>query len=146
MKRLNKVKGHYLTFSDYGIQEKFDIYELDSYEFDENLDFGDSAGVYIFTRRDANAELNPSYQKHMYSHTLIYCGMTEELDSRFYAHFHKEEIMGHMSNRICIHKCKNSKEAEKLEKLLLGTFNFPVNKKDNSNPQYPNIKKVLEAF
>lgn len=146
MKRLKKVSGRYLALSDYEIQETFDIYELGSYNFDENIDFGDSAGVYIFTKRDMSAELNSSYQRHMFSHTLIYCGMTKELDSRFYSHFRKEEIMEHKADRICIHKCKNSEDAEALEKILLATFNFPVNEKDNSNPKYPDVKKVLEAF
>lgn len=146
MKRLKKVTGHCLDMSDYGLVEKFDVYELGDYDFSNNIDFGDCAGVYIFTKRDSFSQLNASYGKEMYSHTLIYCGETKELDKRFYSHFHAQDILDADANRICIHKCENKEDASSLEKELLKTLKFPVNKKGNDNPEYPEVKKVLEAF
>jgi hypothetical protein len=43
MKRLKKVTGHCLDMSDYGLVEKFDVYELGDYDFSNNIDFGDCA-------------------------------------------------------------------------------------------------------
>ena len=146
MIRLKKITGHYLDISEYGVVEKFDVYELGDYDFSTNLDFGDCAGVYIFTKKDTCSQLNASYGKEMYSHTLIYCGETKELDERFYSHFHAKDIENSSADRICIHKCKNKDVASSLEKKLLETLKFPVNKKGNDNPKYPNVKKVLEAF
>jgi hypothetical protein len=146
MIRLKKIVGHHLDMSEYGVEEKFDIYELGSYDFSDNIDFGDCAGVYIFTKRDAYSQLNVSYGKEMYSHTLIYCGETKEMNKRFYSHFHAKDIMNAGADRVSIHKCKNKNEVSSLEKKLLETLNFPVNDKGNNTPQYTEIKKVLEAF
>lgn len=146
MIRLKQVVGHYLDMSEYGIDESFDVYELGNYDFKDNLDFGESAGVYIFTKRDCVSKLNPSFGKEMYPHTLIYCGETEEIDKRFYSHFHADDIIKEGADRISIRKCKNKEEATNLEKKLLETLKFPVNKKENDTPKYPDIKKVWEAF
>ena len=146
MIRLKKVVGHSLDMSEFGIEESFDVYELGSYDFSDNIDFGECAGVYIFTKRDIYSELNATYGKEMYSHTLIYCGETKEMDKRFYSHFHAQDIIDAGADRISIYKCNNKEEASSLEKKLLATLKFPVNKKGNDSPKFQNIKKVLEAF
>lgn len=146
MKRLKKVDGHYLDLSPYNVYEHFDVYELGSYDFSDNIDFGDDAGVYIFTHRDVDSSIPEEYNKNVYQHELIYCGMTEELDKRFYAHFHAPDIIERNGNRLSIYKCKDKKEASTLEKKVLSKLKFPVNKKDNDNPDFPTVKKVVEAF
>lgn len=91
MRRLKSVKGHYLDLTDYGIVDKFDVYELGTYDFTDNLEFGESAGVYIFTCRDMVSTTSKKYHKETYLHELIYCGMTEQLNQRFYSHFHDKD-------------------------------------------------------
>lgn len=145
MKRLKKT-DRYLDLSEYGIQEKFVVYELGEYDFSENLDFGEISAVYIFSKRDFLSCLNKSYQKQMYMHTIIYCGMTGNTDQRFYDHSHKDDLKGKSANRICIHECSSRREAQKLEEKLLKTFNFPINEKDNDSPKYPKVTKVWEVF
>lgn len=145
MERLIETK-RYLDFSEYGINEKFDVYELGDYDFSTELDFGGKAAVYIFSKRDLDSKLNSTYRKQMYQHTIIYCGMTGDTDQRFCGHFKKEGLSKHGANRICVHKCKNESEAKSLEKNLLNMFNFPLNDKENDNPKRPDVKKVWEAF
>lgn len=141
MERLRKTNIH-LNLSKYGINEKFDVYELGSYDFSTELDFGGIAAVYIFTKLSSPQSLNPSNKGQKYKHTIIYCGMTGDTDQRFAGHFKKEGLSKHEANRICIHECKNESEAKTLESKILKTFNFPLNDKENGNPEYPSVKKV----
>lgn len=145
MRRLMKT-NRYLDLSEFGINEKFDVYELGDYDFSTELDFGGIAAVYIFTKRDFVSALNPLHKKQMYKHTIIYCGMTGDTNQRFYNHFKKRGISEHKANRVCIHECEDESEAMTLEKNLLNTLNFPLNDKENDNPEYPSVTKVWEAF
>lgn len=145
MTKLERLIGHYFDFSEYGINEYFDIYALNGYDFKENLDLSDNEGVYIFTRRDICSSHIPSYRKEMYYHTLLYCGMTKDFKARFYDHQYKKELLDERVSHLAICKCSTEKDAEDLESKILHTFGFPLNKKENDNPKYPEIKKVLEA-
>lgn len=146
MTKLERLIGHYFDFSEYGIKECFDIYALNGYDFKENLDLSGNEGVYIFTRRDICSSHVPSYRKEMYYHTLLYCGMTKDLKGRFDEHQYKNELLDEHVSHISIYECSTRKDAKELESKILGTLKFPLNKKENSNPKYPNVKKVLEAF
>lgn len=145
MERLKKT-DRYLDLSEYGIREKFDVYELGEYDFSENLDFGEISAVYIFSKRDYLSHLNKFYKKEMYMHTIIYCGMTGNTNQRFYNHFQKDELNARSVNRICICECSNRSDAKNLEKKLLKAFKFPINEKDNDSPEYPDVTKVWEVF
>lgn len=52
MIRLKKVVGHYLDMSEFGIEKSFDAYELGSYDFSDNIDFGECAGVPLHWKRN----------------------------------------------------------------------------------------------
>lgn len=145
MRRLKKT-NKWLGLSDYGIPEKFDTYELGDYDFSSDLDFHEIAAVYIFTERDNYSSSNPSFEKEMYKHTLIYCGMTGNTNERFKEHFHKNEILGHKANRISLCFCKNEDDAKSLERSILETFSFPVNERGNESPKYPDVTQVWEEF
>lgn len=72
MKRLKETKQH-LSLSKYGINEKFDVYELGNYDFSTELDFGGIAAVYIFTKQSTSQSLDSSKKgtkEHAYNHIL----------------------------------------------------------------------------
>ena len=145
MTRLERLWGHYFDFSKYDIKEYFDIYALNGYDFKENLDLNGHEGVYIFTRRDYYPSYIQSCQMKKYYHTLLYCGMTKDFKARFDDHQYKKELLDEHVSHIAICRCLSEKNAIDLESRILHTFGFPLNKKENDNPKYPDVKRVLEA-
>lgn len=141
MKQLKETKQH-LSLSKYGINEKFDVYELGNYDFSTELDFGGIAAVYIFTKQSTSQSLDSSKKEQKNTHTIIYCGMTGDTDQRFAGHFKKEGLSKHDANRICVHKCEDVSEAQTLESKILKALKFPLNDKENDNPKHPDVKKV----
>ena len=146
MKRLQQLEGRTLELSQYEITKRFDVYALENYDFHDNLDFGDTPGVYIFTKRDIETSIPEGYNKQMYKHKLIYCGATEELEDRFCGHFRADDIQNEGATHISIHKCNSKNDAFALEDFILKRLKFPSNRKNNDNPKFKDVKKVVEAF
>ena len=139
MKRLKNTNKH-LDLSQYGIQERFDVYNIGNYNFEENLDFNNNLGVYIFSCRDTCSTLSESYRREIYYHTPLYCGMTSNFNKRFNDHFKAEDLMEANCNCISVYYCKAEEDAVDLEKKILSLIKFPFNKAENNNPKYDNAK------
>lgn len=131
MKRL-KDTGLLLELNKFEINNRFKVFNLGNYDFNDDLDFGESAGVYIFTTKDVCSHQSNEYKREVYYHTLHYCGMTKNFNTRFEGHFKAEDLQKSNVDHICICKCPNQYESDKLEELLLSKINFTYNIKDNS--------------
>lgn len=144
MTRLDRTY-RYLNLSEFGINEKFDVYELGNYDFSENLKFDDKIGVYMFTNRSGEF-YNPSPNSGTcFYHTPVYCGKTSDTDTRFYDHHKGNKSKKAGVNRFAFHPCKSNKEAEALEKKILSLIDFPENEMNNSNAKYKNAKMKEEV-
>ncbi|MCR5424969.1 MAG: GIY-YIG nuclease family protein [Bacteroidales bacterium] len=140
MKKLEKT-GKQLDLSKYEVSEQFVIYKMGDYDFDENLDFGGKEGVYIFTHREMTSRLSTSYQREIYHHTPLYCGMTTNFNKRFNNHFKSDDLMKSNCNRISIHFCGDNENPAELEGKILSLIKFTFNIEGNDNPKYKeNIK------
>lgn len=132
MKRLVDTSTH-LSFSIENETFEFEIFDLDDYSFDENLDFDEKSGIYMFLRQEKTKllsyeELNNSMTEEMY--VPLYLGRTENFNQRFYDHHKDEDLMGNGATHIAIHfSGKNS--IEKIESLFLNTYSFPLNEMSN---------------
>jgi hypothetical protein len=101
--------------------------ETHSFEiFDLNTTFNKVGGVYIFTRRYQDAD-------NKFSHEVIYCGITEDLSSRFDNHHKASDIKKKNANCLCVLAANSEKERAMIEKDILGYSdnNFPCNDRLN---------------
>lgn len=143
MERL-KNTGNHLDLNNFEVVERFDVYELGDYDFDENLDFGSKKGVYIFTRRDMTSELSSSFQREIYHHIPLYCGKTENFNKRFNDHFKSDNLRESNCDYISIYICDDENPAD-LEKKILSLIKFKYNKEYNENPKYKEDVKLNEV-
>ena len=112
------------TFEDKNIRNlivpvEFKWYNLEEYDFTENIEFSTQAGVYIFLHRAAG--------KTGYTFDLLYCGMTSDLSTRFCGHQKKENLLSSNANMIGVHLCKDEDEAKTLETKILESNEFKFN-------------------
>ena len=147
--------NHKLDLSNYGIHEEFIVFRLPfGYDFHNNLEFEKfedyEDAVYIFTIRSImdskNSKKYKDEKQSNWHHKFIYCGKTSDIQKRFNDHHAAKDIMKEKANCICLCVCENKRDSDKLEKLLLGKFKFPVNKKDNSGEIVDFIKEAILAM
>ena len=91
----------------------FKLYELDNFDFEDNLDLQEGKGIYVFTTRSKDKDGK-------YSHKIHYVGKTTDYSKRFYHHHKAEELKKVKPNCLAIHACKEDKmdalEVELIEK------------------------------
>ena len=121
MKTLPRIKCKKFTHS----QIKFDIYNVEGFDFEENLDFPEeSKGVYLFGH---------NYKQSKYH--IYYVGRTKNLRRRFCHHHKAEDLLdGDVFNVLCVHYCDTIEETENLEKRLIELYKPSYN--DKLNPEY----------
>lgn len=139
MKRL-KTKNNQLDLSQFEIDDRFLVYYLGNYDFNENLDFDNKTGVYIFTTRDVDLTFSYSYARHVHLHTPLYCGMTKDFNQRFNDHFKAEDLINANCDCISICFCETQEYSIELEEKILSLIKIPFNKDKNDNPKYENVK------
>lgn len=144
MKKLSKT-GKYIDLNEYKIHERFEVYDLDGYDFTENLDFGEDAGVYIFSKRQFTSTESNKFKRQVYYHTPLYCGMTENFNQRFDGHFKAEDLINAHCNRICICYCNCKEDAKDLEQRILSSIDFPFNSQNNKEPKNSEEVKLTEV-
>lgn len=144
MKRLKQTHKQ-LDLSQYEIDERFDVYFLEGYDFDENLDFDNKTGVYLFTKRDMTNTYSPIYRREVYFHIPLYCGMTKDFNQRFKDHFKAEDLKKANCDCISVYFCKTQKVSTTLEKKILSLIDFPFNTDNNENPKYKDNIKLMEV-
>lgn len=123
MKQLEKLRSD-VTFKK--AQQKFNVYDLDSYDFKEELQFdGDEEYiVYLFSNRSKGTDS-------IFHHRIYYCGKTKVVKGRFAGHHKADEIIKKQANSISIHKCNNEKEMDALEKRLIQLYCPELNIQNN---------------
>ena len=84
-----------------GNTHSFDIYLLDT-------EFNKVAGVYIFTRRSKQTDGT-------FSHNIIYCGISNDLSTRFSGHHKEADIKKQNANCICIMVVSDEKQRTNIE-------------------------------
>lgn len=105
-----------------GEKGPFDLYELEGYDFSENIEFPIKKGVYVFTKRHANED-------DAISHDILYVGQTTDLNSRFQGHHKAEELKKMKPNCLAIHKCDTDEELNYVEAALIDLWNPKLNDK-----------------
>lgn len=117
MNRLRKIVGN-VKIGKYG---PFDLYELDNFDFCENLKFEDEQGIYMFTKRQF-------LENGTIDHDIYYIGKTTAFDTRFY-HYHKEKQLK-KENPNCLAICAyKESEMDQLEKDMIQFWNPEYNEK-----------------
>lgn len=95
-----------------GKEYSFSMYTLDT-------DFKAVGGIYVFTNRHIDGD--------RYSHTLIYCGKTGDLSTRFDNHHKAACIKKNNANCICVLQVDSEKERTNIETDLLEGNKFTCN-------------------
>lgn len=98
-----------------GNTHSFEIYSLDT-------TFNKIAGVYVFTNRSKQSDGT-------YSHSIIYCGITNDLSTRFNRHHKEADIKKQNANCICVMAVSDEKQRTSIEAdiLMCKDNKFPCN-------------------
>ena len=103
----------------------FKLYELNNFDFEENLDLQEDGGIYVFTTRSKNKDGK-------YNHNIHYVGKTIDFSNRFYHHHKAEELKKVRPNCLAIYACDET-EQDRLEIDLIQAWNPQCN--DTYNPE-----------
>lgn len=131
MKKLKKLRSN-VTFRK--AKQKFNVYDLDNYDFEEELQFdGDEKYiVYLFSNRWEGTDS-------IFHHAIYYCGKTKVVESRFAGHHKADELIEKNPNCISIHKCNTEKEMNDLEIELTELYRPELN--IQNNPEYHELEE-----
>lgn len=105
-----------------GEKGPFDLYELNGYDFSENLEFSVKKGVYVFTKRQTNDDGS-------ISHSILYVGKTTDLSTRFQGHHKANELKKENPNCLAIHECSTNEELNQVEANLIDLWGPKLNEK-----------------
>lgn len=109
----------------------FQIYSLEGFDFEKNIDIGEGCGLYCFTKRirkiDSVFKNGESWMR--LSHELVYLGKSEDFTERPYRH-EKMRILDD-SMFLGIYKCPDSEKPKDVESLILDDYFFRENEKEN---------------
>ena len=117
-----KILVESIEIGNYG---PFKLYELDSFDFEDNLDLKGKMGIYVFTTRSKDKDGK-------YSHDVHYVGKTTDYSKRFYHHHKAEELKKVRPNCLAIYSCKED-EMDELEVELIEKWKPELN--DTHNPE-----------
>jgi len=101
----------------------FKLYELNNFDFEENLDLQEDGGIYVFTTRSKNKDGK-------YNHNIHYVGKTIDFSNRFYHHHKAEELMKLKPNCLAIWACEDDK-MDSIEKELIEKWKPELNIQNN---------------
>lgn len=136
MKRL-KDTSTYLLFNIEDESFEFEIFSLEDYHFDENLDFNEKSGIYMFLRKEKRNRVlhlgefianNSNKAENEYE--PLYLGKTENFNQRFYDHHKDEDLLKNGVTHIAIHFSSKS-TIDRIESLFLHKYSFPLNEMSN---------------
>lgn len=117
-----KILVESIEIGNYG---PFKLYELDSFDFEDNLDLKEKMGIYVFTTRSKDKDGK-------YSHKIHYVGKTTDYAKRFYHHHKADELKEVNPNCLAIYSCKEN-EMDALEVALIEKWKPELN--DTHNPE-----------
>lgn len=145
MKQLKDTNTH-LSFNIGHETFEFEIFSLGDYSFDENLDFDEKSGIYMFLRKEKQrvfyyeefSSNNSSMTDDMYA--PLYLGKTENFNQRFYDHHKDEDLLESSVTHIAIHFSRKSTIGE-IESLFLNKYSFPLNEISNEQEGLEGLSK-----
>jgi hypothetical protein len=115
---VNKLENNFTINGISGKEYSFTMYAFD--EFDDLKDaFNAISAIYILTKRTWNGE--------KYGHTLIYCGETGNLSTRFDDHHAETCIKKRNANCISIMPVNGQTQRKQIETDILEGHTFPCN-------------------
>ena len=117
-----KILVESIEIGNYG---PFKLYELDNFDFEDNLDLKEKMGIYVFTTRSKDKDGK-------YSHDVHYVGKTTDYSKRFYHHHKAEELKKVRPNCLAIYSGKED-EMDALEIELIERWKPELN--DTHNPE-----------
>lgn len=136
MKQLKDTNTH-LSFNIESETFEFEIFSLGNYCFDENLDFDEKSGIYMFLRQEKSNrvlsfdEYNPNNSNNVENkYNPLYLGKTENFNQRFYDHHKDEDLIKKSVTHIAIHFSSKS-TIDRIESLFLHKYSFPLNEMSN---------------
>lgn len=115
-----RLIGQNINIGNYG---PFDLYELDNFDFTDNLKLKAIKGIYVFTIRRKSDDGN-------YIHTILYIGKTTEYSTRFKGHHKAKELKAENPNCLAIYACDEDK-MNKDEIILIEKWNPKYNEQHN---------------
>lgn len=133
MKRLKDTNTH-LSFNIESETFEFEIFSLGDYRFEENLNFDEKSGIYMFLRQEksnrvlSSGEYNSNILENKYN--PLYLGKTENFNQRFYDYHKDEDLMKKGVTHIAIHFSSKS-TIDRIESLFLHKYSFPLNEMSN---------------
>ena len=101
----------------------FDLYELDNFDFTDNLKLKAAKGIYLFTVRCKNGEGN-------HTHTILYVGKTTDYSTRFNGHHKAKELSAENPNCLAIYSCDED-IMDKVEISFIKKWSPKYNEKHN---------------
>ena len=102
----------------------FDLYELDNFDFTENIELKEDMGLYVFTTRSKN--INGKF-----GHTIHYVGQTIDYSSRFNNHHKAKDLKKLHPNCLAIYACEVD-EMDALEIELIKRWKPELNNQYNN--------------
>lgn len=116
---------------------KFKIYNIEGFDFQEELKFSHINGVYCFSTPDFKQEciMVDGKQTFKMRHALKYLGRTQDFAQRFDHHHKAHDLIREKPLCIGIYYCAEDENEETIENQLLSNFIFPLNKIDNEEPK-----------
>ena len=109
----------------------FQIYSLEGFDFENNIDIGSGCGLYCFTKKigETDSVIKDGESWMRLSHELVYLGKSEDFTERPYRH-EKMRILDD-SKFLGIYKCPDSEKPKDIESLILDYYFFRENKQEN---------------
>lgn len=103
----------------------FDLYELNNFDFSENLDFGERMGIYVFSERQV--------LKNSINHEIYYVGKTTQFSDRFYQHHKTKQLKKVNPNCLAIMDCdKDAMDNRERELIEAWSPIYNTQLKDNN--------------
>lgn len=132
MKRLKDTNTH-LSFNIESETFEFEIFSLGDYRFEENLNFDEKSGIYMFLRQTQPILSSSEFSSNMKCKTYkpLYLGRTENFNQRFCGHHKEKELLIRDATHIALYFCRKN-SVERVETLFLNTYWFELNVQSNT--------------
>lgn len=115
---INNLKKQFTIAGVSGKKYTFNMYTFDDFDDLQSV-FKSRGAIYIFTKRIWNGE--------KYEHTIIYCGETGDLSTRFNNHHAESCISRKKANCISIMAINDENQRKQIETDILEGNTFPCN-------------------
>lgn len=123
----------------------FQIYSLEGFDFENNIDIGVGCGLYCFTKRigeiDSVIENGDSWMR--LSHELVYLGKSNDFTKRPYEHDKLSELKD--AEYLGVYYCNESEKPKDIESLILDNYFFRENKQENKEQEDRRISVVEDS-